>query len=68
MMMIGMIIAGIARVVALLTSERDARGMVLAPARGARNQVTAIIEMPAMMPGMAPPRNRAPIETPVTEP
>ena len=68
MIRIGITMAGIARTVAATASLVAVRGTGRAPARGARNQVIPIIAMPATTPGMAPPRNRAPIETPVTEP
>ena len=60
---------------ALLGLEEDievvaqvARGDGRAPAPGARYQVIAIIATPASRPGNTPPRNSAPIDTPVTEP
>ena len=67
-MMAGMTSAGKARPVADTTSAPEARGDGWAPAPGARNQVRSIIAIPASTPGITPPRNSAPIDTPVTEP
>ena len=68
MMMTGMKIAGMARRVARPRAAQPTRGDGWAPAPGAIHQASTIMDRPARMPGNTPPRNNAPIDTPVTEP
>ena len=68
MMITGISIAGAARKVAVPRSLHPTRGDGWAPAPGAMYQASINIDTPARMPGNTPPRNKAPTETPVTEP
>ena len=68
MMISGIKMAGMASSVTRPRSPQEALGEGRAPTLGAMYQTSISMARPARMPGITPPMNRAPIDTPVTEP